>query len=505
MNTHTSTHNEIVIRMKNITKKFPGVEALKNVDFELKSGEVHVLFGENGAGKSTLIKVLSGVYQPTSGEIYVKDKKVNIKEPQHANKMGISVCHQERSLVPQLSVIDNLFLGRQPKKGIFIDFAAMKKKAKEKTRMIGINIEDIMDKKVMHLSLAKQQMVEITKALVQDVKILILDEPSASLTNKELTALYDLIKRLKKNRVGIIYISHRINEIKIVADRVTILRDGMKISTIEKKEDVTEKKLIEMITGRSKGLEYPVLKNDVGKDIIRLKDVSTLSGLRNISFSLKEGEIIGIGGLEGSGKEKIGRLLFGIESITEGEIEIFGEEIRNLNPKLMLSIGAVYFPADKTQSLFMLRDQKENQTILSLKKYTKMLFLNKIKEEKEVKAKMEALKIRPSDMKKRVIYLSGGNQKKILISRSLIKNAKILIIDEITHGIDVSAKIQIYELIKDLAQKGLSIILISSEMGELLNMTHRILTVYDNRIFKIMKSKNTTRDNLLNSYFGINV
>ncbi|MCK9230821.1 MAG: sugar ABC transporter ATP-binding protein [Syntrophales bacterium] len=495
--------NDSLIRMEGITKKFPGVVALKGANFELRAGETHVLFGENGAGKTTLIKVLSGVYPPTEGKIYINNEEVSIKNAYDARQRGISCCHQERSLVPQLTVLDNIFLGREfANKGI-LNKHLMRKYVVDRTEKEGLDIKDILDVEVSNLSIAKQQLVEIAKAVIYDASVIVLDEPSASLTDEEMAVLYNLIERLKRNGVGIIYISHRIDEIKKVCDRLTVLRDGHTITTLDSKQDITEDNLIRLITGYETGMSYPPLRKIEGKKILEVVNVATAGGLKNLNFDIREGEILGVGGLEGSGKDKVGRLLFGLEKIVSGHVKVFGEEIGKASPNRMLSKGIVYFPADKTKILFMGRPQLENQSILSLKSFTKTGFLQKKREKMEVTENVHKLSIVPKDTSKMVLYMSGGNQKKTLVSRGLLKKAKLIIFDEVTHGIDIHAKGEIYKLLHELSQNNVSIVMITSELDELLNISHRIITMHEHAIFNTFEHEEASRVKLLNSYFGI--
>lgn len=500
--TKKETATEIV-RMEGITKKFPSVIALQNVDFDLRSGEAHVLFGENGAGKSTLIKILAGVYKPEAGQIYINGKKTILENPHMALTLGIGACYQEFSLVPQLSVVDNLFLCKEIRRGLILDKKQMLKEAQSHFEWLGMTVDFDLNYKIEDLDTSRRQIVEIVKALMQHAKLLILDEPSSSLSDEELKSLFNLIQHLKRENIGIIYISHRMEEIRAVADRVTVLRDGRKVSTLNS-EEATDEILISLVTGKKKGLEFPTLSKEVGQTILELREISTKSGLENISFSLQEGEILGIGGLMGSGKADVGRALFGLEKIIQGEVVISGQRITDLSPANMLKTGLVYFPANKHALLIACRDLLENQTILSLKQFIKRGLIDKKKERNTAHESGRQLNINPLDLSKIASYFSGGNQKKILISRALLrKGIKIFVFVEVTHGIDVGSKMEIFNLVNELAEKGAGIIYISSELEELLHLTHRILAMHQHHIVKEVPSNKATREMLLQSYFGM--
>ena len=492
-----------LVRVKGITKRFPGVTALRDVDFELQKKEVHVLFGENGAGKSTLIKILAGVYLPDEGTIYIEGEKASIENPNHARSLGIAACYQEFSLVPQLSVVGNLFLGRERRKGPFLDKKGMLRNAQMHLQKLGMSLDINLETKVSALPMATRQITEIVKALIQDVRVLILDEPSTALNEEELASLFAMIQKLKERGIGIIYISHRMEEIKEVCDRLTVLRDGERVSSMAR-EEVTEKALITAITGKEKGLEFPKLNRKLGKKILEVKNLSSIKGLRSISFSLREGEILGIGGLMGSGKSDIGRSVFGLDKVIEGEITISGKKAGAFSPKSMINEGVVYFPADKHQALIGCRNLKENQTILALHQFIRRGIIQKKKEVVEALNQAKKTNIKPPNLAKIVAYFSGGNQKKILISRALLlDHVRIFILDEVTHGIDIGGKIELFRIVKELSTNGAAVIYISSEMDELLNLCHRVVVMHQFRVFRELSSTEATRDNLLHHFFGL--
>lgn len=496
-----------LIEMRNITKKFPGCVALDNVDFELQRGEVHVLFGENGAGKTTLIKILSGVFPPDKGNIYMKGKEVRLKNCHHARSLGISAVYQEFSLVPELSVIVNLFLGRELYKGFLLDKKEMAKQAHIYLKKLKLRFDVNFEEKAGNISLAQQQLVEIVKGLMQEVSIMILDEPTASLSDAEKPHFFDIIRRLKEEGIGIVYISHVMDEIKEIGDKVTILRDGKKIAVLENKEDVSEETLVKSIIGKRKEKIFPKLETEFADKVLEVKNLSTENGLKNISFDLRAGEILGIGGLPDSGKSNVGRALFGLEKITEGEIILFGEEVTNeLTPAEAFKKNLAYTPTDKLDGLVLCRDIRENMTLPSLLGgLERRGFIKKVEEEKAVSSQIKGLDIKPSDMNRTVQYLSGGNQQKVLIARSLLKEAKVFVFDEVTRGVDVGTKLELYKLITELAKKGAAIVFISSEIPELLHLCHSILVMYEFSIFKKLNQKDATRDKLVHYLFKLEV
>jgi ribose transport system ATP-binding protein len=415
--------------------------------------------------------------------------------------MGISSAYQDFSLVLQLSILDNLYLGRELKKGIFLDQKKMVKGAQKCMEKLKLDFD--LRTGVGDLDVAGQQMVEIGKAFIEKAFVLILDEPSSSLNEEELVNLFKIIRNLKRHGIGVIYISHRLEEIKEVADRVTILRDGEKIGTLESK-DIGENTLIALATGRKKGVKFPELLEKVGGKILEVENLSTRSGLENVSFDLREGEILGIGGLAGSGKSVVGKALFGLEQITCGKMKLFGKEITIVSPMSMLNKDVVYFPADKYKMLLLCRDLKENMTILSLKeRFTRKGFVQKQEEERVASIQLEELNIKPPNLSRTIVHFSGGTQKKAIISRGFIKEARIFILDELTQGIDVGVKAEIYKIISDLGKKGVGIIFISSELSEILNLTHRILVMHQFGISKELNSKYATRSKVLRYYFGL--
>ena len=494
------TSDNLILRVENITKRFPGVLALDKVTFYLRAREVHVLFGENGAGKSTLNKIIAGSYLPDEGDIYLGKEKVVFGTPHDARLKGISAVYQEFSLVPQLTVVENLFLGQELVKWGFLDKKAMLTIARESLSRLGFDIDPLAQ--VGTLSRAEAQMVEIAKAIQQKMSILILDEPTASLTNKEVDHLFDLIRKLKSDGVGIIYISHRIDELKRIGDRITVLRDGKKVATLNMAE-ANEQKLISLMTGREYEDVFPQITNIPSKPVLSVKNLSTVSGLHNISFQIQEGEIFGIAGLIGAGKSRVGRALYGLEEITGGDIRLDGQILRKISPAESLNRGILYLPPDRhKEGLVLCRSVRENQTLCSIPLFERAGLIQLKREETLVRRLIDKMKIRPPEPDRTIIYLSGGNQQKVLIARGLTRDVKIFIFDEATSGIDVGAKIEVYEFLKELSEKGSVVIFISSEIEELIHLCHRVMVMHDNTVSKIIPHSDASEENILSACFG---
>ena len=498
-------NHEPLLQMRNITKTFPGCLAVDNVDFDLRYGEVHVLFGENGAGKTTLVNVLSGVYPADKGDIYISGKKVSIRNPHHAQSLGISAVHQEFSLIPELSVVANLFLGLELGKNALLDKRGMRERAVTFMKNLELSFGIDLNEKIAYLTLAERQIVEIAKAFMRDTRIMILDEPTSALAETEKLSLFKIVEKLKEEGKGIIYISHVMEEITGIADRVTILRDGKKIDVLENRGDITEANLIKSIVGERKKEIYPELGTKITNKVLEVNNLSTKNGLKDITFDLRAGEILGIGGLPSSGKSNVGRALFGLDKITEGEIIMFGEKLpKHLTPNDNLKRGLIYCPADKLEGLALCRDIKENQSLpVLLEKFVVRGFIERAREIESVRGQIEKLDIKPDDMNKEVQYLSGGNQQKVIIARGFLKEATIFIFDEVTRGIDVGSKIDFFELINKLAKKGAAIIYISSEIPELLHLCHSVIVMYEFSIFKQEGYKELTSEKLAHYLFAL--
>jgi len=475
---------EYALEMRQISKSFPGVRALKNVDLNVYKGEVHALVGENGAGKSTLMKILAGVYEPDSGEIYINGTRAGITSPQKAIEYGVGIIYQELNLVPYLSAIDNVLLGHEKRNRLgFIDRKFQRAEAKKWLDYLGEGIIEDYDVPVCRLSVAQQQMVEIAKALSLKAQIIVMDEPTASLTDKELNSLFSIIRGLKEKGVTIIYITHRLEELFVISDRVTVLRDGELIKCMET-ASTGKAGLICAMIGRELDKSFPPREHCIRDEcLLEVKNLYAGKLLKDISFKLMKGEILGISGLVGSGRTELVRAIFGADPIDRGEVFMEGKKVHVSSPHHAVQLGIGLATEDrKAQGLFLDLSVKDNATISSIKKISKSGFID-LKAELEIILRyISELKIKTLSYKKRVRELSGGNQQKVVLAKWLATDAKILILDEPTRGIDVGAKYEIYTLMNQLAQRGIGIIMVSSELPEVIGMSDRILVMHNGRI-----------------------
>ena len=501
MNNHPSasdTH-ETLLRMEGISKSFPGVQALSDCQFELRSGEVHALVGENGAGKSTLMKVLGGIYHKDSGHIYLEGKEVEIHNPRAAQHLGISIVHQELNLMPHLTAAQNIFIGREPRTKLpfVVDDNTTNQQAERLFQMLNLKLEP--NTKVADLTVAKQQMVEIAKALSFNAKILVMDEPTAALTDTEIEELFSVIKQLRKNGVGIIHISHRLEELKLISDRVTVMRDGKYIDT-KRIQDVTIDQIISMMVGRTIYETAPELPEKPNEDIaLEVRNLNRGKVLRDVSFKLKKGEILGFAGLIGAGRTEVARAILGADGFDSGEIYIKGKKVQIKTPGDAVTHGIGYLSEDrKRYGLTLGMDVKENVAMAAMKKF--LLWLGWVDFKKATARGQEmvrALNIKTPNLEQKVQFLSGGNQQKVVIGKWLTADTEILIFDEPTRGIDVGAKSEIYKLLNDLAHQGKSIIMISSELPEVLRMSHRVIVMCEGRVTGILNSGEATQESIM--------
>lgn len=481
------------LEMHNINKTFSGNQVLYNVDFSLKLGEVRALMGENGAGKSTLMNILGGIYQKdkNSGDIIINGEKIEINHIDDAKKRGIAIVHQEISLVGEMTVFDNLFMGSEITKlgGLFLNDREMIKQAQKILNDLKVDID--VRAKVKDLSIAKQQMVEICRALLFDAKILVMDEPTSSLTEKEIAELFTQIARLKQSGMAIVYISHRMNEIFEICDTITVLRDGHLIGT-EQIASMDHDKVIQMMVGRD--IDKYSRQNHIlneGPEYLKVEHLSNKK-LKDISFTLKQGEILGFAGLVGAGRTETARALFGIDCIDGGDIYLEGKKIKIHNVQEAINYGIAYVPEDrKDEGLILIKDTAFNITISVLERFIHGIYTSKKKESDLISEYIQRLSIKMSSPYQLVKNLSGGNQQKVVLSKWLATNPKILILDEPTRGIDIGAKTEIYHLILKMAQSGVSIILISSEMEEIMNLSSRIVVMYEGKITSILNEQET--------------
>lgn len=491
-----------LLELTGISKRFPGILALDAVDFELRRGEVHVLFGENGAGKSTLINIVSGTYSPDAGTFRYQDKEVTQLTPHKARVAGISPVFQEFSLVPDLTVDQNLFLGREISRFSVLNKRAMQQKARAIIDELGFDLDP--QRRVGSLSRAHQQMVEIAKAMLTDVRLLILDEPTASLTEAETVKLFELIRRLRSQDVGIIYVSHRIGEIKQIADRVTVLRDGRKICTVTA-ESVSETELVELMAGRKIEMLFPQITHKPAATALEIKNLTLTSrAVRDVSIHARAGEITGIAGLVGCGKSELIRAAFGLERIAAGEILLGGEPVTGVQPAEMLQRGVCYFPSDRVaEGLALSRPIRENVSMaaLDLATLTRGQVLRRREEKSVIQGIVEQLKLRPPQIEASVGRLSGGNRQKVVLGRGLVRDVKVFLFDEPTVGIDVGAKLEVYELMKTLAEAGAAIILVSSELPEVLHLANRVYVMHRSELVAELTGSDITEQAVLACFF----
>lgn len=470
-----------LLEMKGISKRFPGVRALKGVDFELRRGEVHALVGENGAGKSTLMKVLTGIYQPDDGEIFFEGKPYAVKNIGEAQALGIAMIHQELNMMNDLTVAQNVFIGREIKKGFWLKDAEMVKETQKIFDRIGIKIDPKMQ--LGRLTVGKQQMVEIAKAVSRDCKLLILDEPTAALTQTEIEELFRIMEDLKAKGIGMIYISHRMDEINRISDRITVMRDGEYVGTVDT-ASVTKDDIINMMIGRVV-YEDPKTHSEVPDDaevVLEVKHLSSGDAFNDVSFTLRRGEILGFSGLMGAGRTEVARAIFGADPHDGGEIFVNGKRVNIKTPEDAVKLGIGYLSEDrKRYGLLLDKSITENSALASIDKYTKGIFINDRRAKAEAKEENLKLRTKTPSMDQLLKNLSGGNQQKVIIARWLIRNSDILIFDEPTRGIDVGAKSEIYTLMNQLTKQGKSIIMISSELVEILRMSDRVLVMCEGK------------------------
>ncbi|MEQ8654469.1 MAG: sugar ABC transporter ATP-binding protein [Kiloniellales bacterium] len=465
--------------MTGIQKSFPGVLALDQIDFSLRPGEVHVLFGENGAGKSTLINVISGTFSPDGGSYLFCGERLTGLVPHRARQIGISPVFQEFSLAPDLTIEENLFLGREVSRAGVLNKAEMRTKVAQVLDRLGFDLAPKV--RVGALSRAQQQMAEIAKALLHDIRVLILDEPTASLSERETERLFQIIDDLKTQGIGIIYVSHRMAEIKRLADRVTVLRDGRLVGTVEA-ETVSENKLVEMMTGRTFEAMFPKIDHRPARILLQTANLTTRNGqVKEADFVVRAGEVVGIAGLVGCGKSDLARAIFGLEDIRSGTIELDGQPITHPSPSRMLKRGLCYFPSDRvSEGLALPRPVRENMTLaaLDLKHFASHGLLKIQQEKMRARDMIKNLTVAPGDPEKRVEFLSGGNRQKVMLARGMARDVSVYLFDEPTVGIDVGAKTEVYALIKEMAEGGAGVVVISSELPEVIHLSNRAYVMH---------------------------
>ncbi len=492
-----------LLQTDRLTKDYPGIRALSEMTFELKSGEVHILFGENGAGKSTLISMIAGANRPTAGRIFFEGREVHLNSVHEAREFGISAVFQEFSLIPQMTVAENIFLGAEPTRNGFLDRKQRNKRAREILDGLDFHLEP--GRRVDHLTRAEQQMVEIAKAFRTDPSVLILDEPTASLTNHETEQLFKLIEKLKRRGVGIIYITHRMAEIRAIGDRITILRDGKFIETVDA-ATTSEEKLVELMTGRVVGQIFPEIRYNPGETVLEVSDLHTpgTGGVNGASVRVRRGEIVGFAGLVGSGKSKFAQACFGAIPIAGGEIRFKGDRVLKPNTRRMLDSGFMYLPADRrSDGLMMMRPARENISLACLDQapVRSGLLLDRRAEAKVTNGLAARLNLSPRKPERLAGQFSGGNQQKLMLARSLTRELDLVVFDEPTVGVDVGTRASIYQFIAELCENGAAIILISSDLPEILNLTNRTYVFYKGKIQAELAGTAITEANVLSHFF----
>ncbi len=486
-----------------VTKDYPGVRALDAVDFDLRAGEVHMLFGENGAGKSTLISILAGAVQPTSGTLYFRGRRVSLNSVHDARELGISAVFQDFSLIPQMTVEENLFLGAEPRKGAFLD----RRRSREHAREILDELEFDIDPaaRVDHLTRAEQQMVEIAKAFRSDLSVLILDEPTASLTSHETDLLFKLVDELTMRGIGIVYITHRMAEIRQIGTRITVLRDGRYIDTVNAQE-ASDDDLVQLMTGREVGEIFPArIMQPAGETVLALEDLTTPDRtVEDVSLQVRAGEIVGLAGLVGSGKSEVVQAAFGAKRISSGRVQYLDRDSTGCGPKQNIRNGFLYLPANRhTEGLMMMRSARENVSLaaLDIEPFSNGPALTPGSERRTVNRLADRVNLQPRRIEWTMGQFSGGNQQKVMLARSLTRNFRLIAFDEPTVGVDVGTRAAIYEFIVELARQGVAIVLVSSDLPEILHLSNRAYVFYRGQVQAELQGSGLTEEAVLANFF----
>ncbi|MDF2950766.1 MAG: lantibiotic transporter permease [Anaerocolumna sp.] len=495
--------NEYKVQLKNITKHFGGVKALTDVTLQIKKGEIHALIGENGAGKSTLMKILSGAYQKDSGQIFIDGREVKITSPKEAKDLGVAVIYQEFMLAPDLTVAENIFIDKLVDAGMFINWKTLKVKAKEQLLKLGFNDID-PSAKVGTLSVAYQQVVEICKCLTRNAEVLVLDEPTAVLTFSEIEKLFSIIRQLKSEGVSIVYISHRLEEIFQLSDNITVLKDGTYVDTVPT-SSISKEELVSMMVGREIMQLFPSRQVKISDEILRVENLNAGKLVKNVSFSVKAGEVVGFSGLVGAGRTETMRAIFGADSIDSGKVIYFGKEVRFKSPKDAIGNGFGLLPEDrKKQGLLLEQSIRNNTTLASMHKIkNKFDIINHRKEKEYVKNLLADINTKYGSSEDNANSLSGGNQQKIALAKWLSADCKCIVFDEPTRGVDVGAKTEIYKIINNLAEQGVGVIMISSEMTELIGMCDRVIIMRQGMIAGEVDKSELNENNLIKFAMGV--
>ena len=500
MSSEEAGTKELVVRLRGVSKEFPGVKAVDRVDLEILPGEVHALAGENGAGKSTLMKILSQVERPTEGELQISGEKVAFHGPGYAQSLGVAMVYQEFALAPHLSVAENLFLGREPARAGFINRRSEKEKAGELLGRVGLEIDS--NRLVSGLTVAEQQRLEIAKALAIEAKVLILDEPTATLAEREIEGLFEVIREMASRGIAILYISHRLDEIFRIADRVTVMRDGKVVET-KPTSELTEEELVNLMVGREVGNLYPKPEAEIGEVLLRVEGISREGVLKDCSFEVRSGEILGFAGLVGAGCTELARAVFGADPVDSGRVELEGREIQVKSPQAAIAAGIGYLTEDRKGAGLALQLGIDHNITLANVPVAMAGFLDLGAEQRVARDRSEQLDIQTPTIKRKVQVLSGGNQQKVVVAKWLETHARALFFDEPSRGIDVGAKAEMFGLIGDLAKEGRGIVLISSYLPELLNMCDRILVMRDGRVAGVLEREEFSEERIVSLATGV--
>jgi ribose transport system ATP-binding protein len=500
MSSEEAGTKEPVVRLRGVSKEFPGVKAVDRVDLEILPGEVHALAGENGAGKSTLMKILSQVERPTEGELQISGEKVAFHGPGYAQSLGVAMVYQEFALAPHLSVAENLFLGREPARAGFINRRSEKEKAGELLGRVGLEIDS--NRLVSGLTVAEQQRLEIAKALAIEAKVLILDEPTATLAEREIEGLFEVIREMASRGIAILYISHRLDEIFRIADRVTVMRDG-KVMETKPTSELTEEELVNLMVGREVGNLYPKPEAEIGEVLLRVEGISREGVLKDCSFEVRSGEILGFAGLVGAGRTELARAVFGADPVDSGRVELEGREIQVKSPQAAIAAGIGYLTEDRKGAGLALQLGIDHNITLANVPVAMAGFLDLGTEQRVARDWSEQLDIQAPTIKRKVQVLSGGNQQKVVVAKWLETHARALFFDEPSRGIDVGAKAEMFGLIGDLAKEGRGIVLISSYLPELLNMCDRILVMRDGRVAGVLEREEFSEERIVSLATGV--
>lgn len=494
--------DEYIIQMNNISKHFGGVKALTDVSLKVKKGEIHALIGENGAGKSTLMKILAGAYQKDTGQILIDGEEAKIASPKSMISLGVSVIYQEFMLAPDLTVAENIFIDRLAESGMFINWKDLKKRAKE--QLVKLGFEDIdPEAKVGSLSVAYQQIVEIAKCLARNSKVLVFDEPTAVLTFSETRKLLSIIRNLKENGVSIIYISHRLEELLEISDHITVLKDGGYVGTVPT-SSINKEELVEMMVGREITQLFPERNAEIGEEILRVENLNAGDMVKDVSFTVRSGEVVGFSGLVGSGRTEAMRAIFGADKKKSGKVIFFGKEVNFKDPKEAINNGFGLLPEDrKKQGLLLEQSIRINTTLASMFKIQKAGIINHNKEKAYVKDLLASIATKYGSMEDNANSLSGGNQQKIALAKWLSADCKCVVFDEPTRGVDVGAKTEIYKIINKLAEEGVGVIVISSEMAEIIGLCDRALVMRQGSVVGEVGKSELTENNLIKLAMGV--